>query len=471
MMKYSRLTQNRRVSGKSTRQNFHTAYPMFSRFASSGFVGLLLCLLCQCAVAQHHSRRMHKPVLLLLEARKACNPAQITVAKPVLCLGESLDLQSNVLPSYTFRWLRNNVVLAGKTDPVLTIISPGTYKLEVTNTAIPGCVRLDSVTIRESTLSRVTISPATGSTVACAGNALTTSVIGGGSVPLVYQWRYNYRDIPGNTPSLAAPGAGLYTVSVFDANCSVDADVVEVFEKPTPIFPASSVQCANGSKPFPLYAEPKDGLFAGPGIKDNLFSASLAGGGTHTLTYSVTNAAGCSAAASQTITVIDIPQPDLGPNQTITVGTQLTLQGPVRPESRSLTYAWEPLTEGLRGASVQVHPQQTTTYRLTVSEGGRCPLSSSVQIDVLPGLFIPTAFTPNADGQNDTWSFVGIEAFPNCRVRIFDRWGSLLLDEWPYRQPWDGRIRGERVAAGPYRFVVNPTPTLPERSGTLVLVE
>ncbi len=443
---------------------------MLSRFVHYALVGLLL-LVSQSAYAQHRSRPGQKRLLPLLAVKKACNPAQITVAKTVLCAGETLYLFSNILPTYRYRWSRNGVVLPGETSYELSVDTPGEYLLEVTNTAIPGCVNTTSVVIRQSTLHRVAITAASVGGVICEGTTLTASLTGTTPPTTVFQWQYNYGNMTGNDPTRIGVKPGLYTVSVADGDCSVDADVVEVVEKPTPIFPLPPPQCASGSKPFPLYAEPKDGLFAGPGSQNNLFSAALAGGGTHTLTYSVTNAAGCSATTSQTVTVIDIPQPDLGPNQTIVVGTRLTLQGPTRPESSPLMYVWEPTADALTGPRIQVQPQQNTTYRLTVSENGLCPLSSSVQVAVLPGLFIPTAFTPNGDGQNDTWAFIGIEAFPNCRVRIYDRWGSLLLDEIPYRASWDGRIRGERVAAGAYRFVINPAPTLPERSGTLVVVE
>ncbi|MBO0936206.1 gliding motility-associated C-terminal domain-containing protein [Fibrella sp. HMF5335] len=404
-------------------------------------------------------------------ARRYCHEAQITVTKTTLCPGDILYLFSNILPSYRYRWFKDGVLLRGHTNYALIVDSPGEYTLEVTNTALADCVNTTSIVIRQSTLGRVAITAPTGGSVACEGNTLTASLTGNASPNTVYQWQYNYSDIPGNTPTLVTTRPGTYAVSVSDGICSVDANVVAVLEKPTILFPPPPTQCVSKSEPFPFYTEPNGGLFDGPGVQNNLFSAALAGVGVHTVTYSVTNAAGCTAIRSQTIAVSDVPQPDLGPNQTIAAGISLTLQGPVKPESKSLTYAWEPADNAFTGSSIQVQPHQTTTYRLTVSDNGQCPLSSSVQVDVLPGLFIPTAFTPNGDGQNDVWRLTGIEAFPNCRVRIFDRWGSLILDESPYHEPWNGRIRGERAPAGPYRFVINPAPTLPERSGTLVLVE
>ncbi|RYF62504.1 MAG: gliding motility-associated C-terminal domain-containing protein, partial [Cytophagaceae bacterium] len=296
---------------------------------------------------------------------------------------------------------------------------------------------------------------------------------------LAYNWQLNGFSLPGNGPTIRTDQPGNYTVFVLDGDCEASAGPIEVFPKPKPLFPAIPAVCAGSVDALTLTATPSGGTFSGNGVQNGQFLPKLAGAGQHTVTYSVTSTKGCQADVSQPIQVISVPQPDLGANQTIIVGTQVALQGPAGP---TLSYTWDPiagiLTNGvvdtggrLNMPRVTVQPEATTTYRLTVSEGGQCPLSSSVVITVLPGLFFPSAFTPNGDGQNDVWTIFGIEAFPLCSVRIYNRWGELILSESPYSQPWDGRVRGERVAPGPYRYVISPAPFLPERSGTLTVLE
>ena len=60
------------------------------------------------------------------------------------------------------------------------------------------------------------------------------------------------------------------------------------------------------------------GSFSGPGITDNgngtgVFDPGAAGGGTHTITYTYTDAYGCNASSSQTVVVNDLPTLSFGP--------------------------------------------------------------------------------------------------------------------------------------------------------------
>lgn len=445
-------------------------------------INLLLSFPGPVAAQSRSGRKLVKHGLVQL-ARKACLPAHITVSKTVLCQDESLDLRSNILPSYKYRWFIDGAILVGESTYLLTVDAPGTYKLEVTNTADVNCVQTDEVIIRQSPLKKITLLPLTQG-VACQGGSLVAAIDGGttspASVSLVYNWQRNGFTLPGTGPTIRADEPGNYTVFVVDADCVVNAGPLPVFDKPTPVFPAIPPVCTGSVEQLALTATPGGGTFGGDNIQNGQFMVKLAGAGQHTVTYSVTNAQGCAAAVDQTIRVIRVPQPDLGPSQTIVAGAQVTLQGPPGP---NLTYTWDPIDGLLTGEAsdtgggrlnlprVVAKPAATTTYHLTVSEDSDCPLSSSVLITVLPGLFFPSAFTPNGDGQNDVWTIIGIDAFPLCSVRLYNRWGELILHESPYSQPWDGRIRGERVAPGPYRYVISPGPSLPDRAGTLMVLE
>ncbi|MEZ0540868.1 gliding motility-associated C-terminal domain-containing protein [Fibrella arboris] len=446
------------------------------------FVIGLLALFSSAVYAQRQARsRVPGPVEA--EAKKACLPAQITVSKTVLCAGESLDLRSNILPEYRYRWFKDGAVLVGESTYLLTIDMPGMYKLEVTNTALANCVQTTTVVIRQSPLRKLSLLPLT-QQVPCEGEPLVAAIDVGStnpaSVSLTYHWQRNGFTLPQTSPTIRADAPGVYSVFVLDGDCEVSAGPLEVFTKPKPDFPVIPAICANSVDRVGLVATPAGGMFSGNGVQNGQFYPKLVGAGQQTVTYSVTNTNGCPALVNQTIDVISVPQPDLGPSQTIIAGTQVVLQGPSGPD---LSYTWDPinglLTEGNSAPSggrlnlprVIAQPVATTTYRLTVSQDSQCPLSSSVVITVLPGLFFPSAFTPNGDGQNDTWTLIGIEAFPLCSVRIYNRWGELILHESPYREPWDGRVRGERVAPGPYRYVISPAPFLPERAGTLTVLE
>lgn len=75
-------------------------------------------------------------------------------------------------------------------------------------------------------------------------------------------------------------------------------------------------------------------------------------------------------------------------------------------------------------------------------------------------VIIPTAFTPNNDGVNDTWEILQLnDYFPDNTVSIYDRWGSLIYQKengtYP-NEPWDGTYNSEALPTGSYFYIIEP---------------
>ena len=73
-------------------------------------------------------------------------------------------------------------------------------------------------------------------------------------------------------------------------------------------------------------------------------------------------------------------------------------------------------------------------------------------------IFIPSVFTPNGDGINDTWQIDGIDLYINPTIQVFNRWGQLIFEsiEGPY-VPWDGigQIEIENQEIATYYYVID----------------
>ena len=69
-------------------------------------------------------------------------------------------------------------------------------------------------------------------------------------------------------------------------------------------------------------------------------------------------------------------------------------------------------------------------------------------------IYLPNAFSPNADGINDSF-----QAYSNCipiafRCQIFDRWGNKVFESNDIETVWNGQIRGEKAEIGVYSYLV-----------------
>jgi gliding motility-associated-like protein len=67
----------------------------------------------------------------------------------------------------------------------------------------------------------------------------------------------------------------------------------------------------------------------------------------------------------------------------------------------------------------------------------------------------PLYFTPNGDGNNETWNIEGIGS--SAKIYIFDRYGKLLKQLSPTGSGWDGTYNGNRMPTSDYWFTVEYT--------------
>ncbi|WP_400080723.1 T9SS type B sorting domain-containing protein [Winogradskyella sp. R77965] len=64
----------------------------------------------------------------------------------------------------------------------------------------------------------------------------------------------------------------------------------------------------------------------------------------------------------------------------------------------------------------------------------------------------PKYFTPNGDGNHDTWNIPNIGS--NAKIYIFDRYGKLLKQLSPTGQGWNGTFNGDIMPTSDYWFMV-----------------
>jgi len=64
------------------------------------------------------------------------------------------------------------------------------------------------------------------------------------------------------------------------------------------------------------------------------------------------------------------------------------------------------------------------------------------------------AVSPNGDGINDTFFINNIQARPDNRLQIYNRWGNLVFDRKGYQNDWDGTWNGKNLPDGTYFYIL-----------------
>lgn len=141
-------------------------------------------------------------------------------------------------------------------------------------------------------------------------------------------------------------------------------------------------------------------------------------------------------------------------------------------------YAWTP-SEGLscnNCVSPVASPDETTIYVVTVTNEYGCVVIDSVTVFVSENcsgnFFIPNAFSPNGDGQNDN-----LKAYGNCIKQmlfsVYNRWGEKVFETNNTIDAWDGSYKGVEMQTGIYVYNLYVQPESGEaivKSGNISLI-
>ena len=322
-----------------------------------------------------------------------------------ICVGDNVVLTAGGAATYTWSPAAGLSQTTGSSVTASPVVTT-TYILTGTNAA--GCVGADTSIVTVNPLPIVTVNPAAPSICAGANVQLTAS---GAST---YAWNpINALSNPSISNPVATPAATItYTVTGTSAqNCTASATVV-VTVNPLPVVSfigLTAVNCSSAS-PNNLVGNPAGGTYSGTGIVGNTFDPSVAGiGGPYVITYSYTDANGCSNTTTQNAFVVAGASITVSAvSNSICAGSSTTLTA-----SGGLTYSWSPAA-GLNtttSASVTASPVAAITYSVVGIDINGCSGTATVSLTVNP-LPIVTATGDNiCAGQQGNISASGASSY------------------------------------------------------------
>jgi PKD repeat protein len=300
-------------------------------------------------------------------------------------------------------------------NPVASPASTTTYTVTVTDAN--GCIKTGSITINVAPV-LTTVAFADDNLIgACPASQTQLHVnVNGGEAPYSFSWLpvAGLSDAGIREPMAKPAATTIYTVTVTDANGCTAAASVTVNVAPPVTVTATVDDGLIGTCPTSvahLTATATGGEGGYTYLWDNAASLSSATSATPTAkpavtttyTVTVTDANGCTAAASVTVNVA----PDLAVTamaDDMFIGTCPTsvshLDATVTGGEGGYTYKWMPLT-GLDDSNIKTptaKPAVTTTYTVTVTDVNGCTATSNITITVRPALTLTLAVDDSSIG-------------------------------------------------------------------------
>ncbi|MFN6036859.1 MAG: gliding motility-associated C-terminal domain-containing protein [Bacteroidota bacterium] len=296
------------------------------------------------------------------------------------------------------------------------------------------------------------------------GTALLNANINGGAPPFTFQWEpAGFCNSPNNiSTSVNLPYSVNFTLTVIDNNDDTCIDFVTVFVNDIYKFGAGQDKhiCYLGGAPVDIgdqdnyqgnytYTWLPVSNLSNPTAPNPISSPSV----TTTFTLTV-NSPACGFITDQVTVFVHKVDPDAGNPVTINQGETTTLNA-----TGGASYFWTPpfSIKYSNTASPDVFPNITTTYTVQALDEYGCSGYDTVTVYVneFDGLIFYNTFTPNGDGENDTWVIPNISKYPDNVLEIYNRYGQLIFRRSGYNNEWDGKYFGQELPTGTYFYYLN----------------
>ncbi|PIP53838.1 MAG: hypothetical protein COX07_08565 [Bacteroidetes bacterium CG23_combo_of_CG06-09_8_20_14_all_32_9] len=230
------------------------------------------------------------------------------------CEGDTLLLYIQATSSLpvTFQWYKDSVLIVSSNNDTLIIDSVltsdiGIYTCLLTNSVGDTTSYPITVTINQSPVFLSILTD----TIVCMGTSVNFPVTFTGTSPVSLQWFKNSVAITGETndtltfsPANSTDNGTYFCVAQNDCGTdTTNAFLFKINTNPTVSFTGLSAEyCTNGTNDT-LYGNPSGGFFSGNGILDSLYFSPFGLIGNQIITYSYTDANGCTGTSSQSTLV------------------------------------------------------------------------------------------------------------------------------------------------------------------------
>lgn len=392
----------------------------------------------------------------------------------LICSIDTLRLDAVAGSGGSISWTPNyNINNPNSFTPLVSPDITTTYFATFTDNS--GCIGRDSVKV--SVVDFVSLSLADDTTI-CRTDAITLKPISDG---LKYSWTpaATLND-PFIKNPIATPVAAstTYRVTATIGKCSKSEEII-VRTVPYPVAKASAdtLICFGGSAQLnvtggSMYAWSPISFLNTANIPNPVSVKPTA---SVRYIVAVRDVLGCPKPVYDTVIVnVAVITADAGPRD-----TSIVLEQPLQLlATGSTNFSWSPV-QWLNNPTIAnpvALPEDNIEYVVRVSNSIGCSDTDTINVKlfkVKPDLFVPSAFSPNGDGNNDILKPLALGLKSVDAFSIYNRWGQLLFSTTQIGDGWDGTFGGATQSPGTYVWFAKGTDyknNKLERKGTVVLI-
>ena len=140
----------------------------------------------------------------------------------------------------------------------------------------------------------------------------------------------------------------------------------------------------------------------------------------------------------------------------VVAGNTIVLNATYNP---NYTYQWSPseLLDDPTAANVSATLLESTLFQVAVTDQFGCTAAKSQEVLVVSGncarphVFLPNAFTPNGDGENDIL-YVRGPIIQELQLIVYDRWGDNIFETSDLSIGWNGTKNGIQQPSGVFGY-------------------
>lgn len=420
------------------------------------------------------------------------NPVIITALTNKICPGDSLVLNATgTAVNYTWTSTPADASLIGQENSLNPEVKPQQntqYSLEGIDAN--GCLASDDYDVQIKPKPSADFDKSL--SVQCEGQPITFSYTGGANTSDIYNWDFGGIPRTGQGPhNISWPAMGTKTISLIVTQnaCISDAvtQTVEINPSPHANFNMGTAKgCVPLTVDFTNISTNTtsaatylwDFGAAGTSAQESP-SYEFSQPGQYNVSLMVSNP-GCSDIMSIPVAVDAWPVPvaefSADPVKVSLKNPNVTFTS--TSTEPNLTYLWETGDGNVYDVPNFTHTYVDSGYFHVVMEITNefgCVDSKTMLVTITPKYMIrvPTAFTPNGDGKNDTFGITG-NGVQKFRISIYNRWGNLVFESTDIHNSWDGKINGAPALPGVYvyhTYFMDDNDEVSEQTGSFTLIK